>query len=104
MAYMVSQRTSELGIRMALVAQRGHIFGIVIGRGMTLTGIGIVIGIGAASLLTQLMRSLLFGVNPNDPIILAGVSLLLLTIALLACLVPARRAVLIDPLYALRAE
>ena len=104
MAYMVAQRTNEMGVRMALGAQRGHVLGLVLGRGMTLTLIGMTVGVSAALALTRLMRSLLFDVSPTDPVILTGVSVLLIVVALMACLIPARRAASVDPVQALRAE
>jgi putative ABC transport system permease protein len=103
-SYSVARRTQEIGIRMAVGARRGEVLALVIRRGMSLAVAGAAIGLGAALLLTRLMRALLYGVNPDDPAILAGVSLLLVFIALVACIVPARRAAGIDPVQALRNE
>jgi predicted permease len=104
MAYLVSQRTQEIGIRMALGARRGDVLGLVLWRGARLTLIGAAIGLCSAMALTRLMRSLLFDVSPTDPIVLGSVSLLLIAVALAACLIPARRAASIDPMRALRTE
>jgi predicted permease len=104
MAYLVSQRTQELGIRMALGAQRSNILGLVIGKGMKLTLVGIAIGLIAGLALTHLMESLLFGVTPTDPLTLSAVALFLLLVALSACYLPARHAASIDPIRALRTE
>jgi ABC-type antimicrobial peptide transport system permease subunit len=104
MAYLVSQRTQEMGIRMALGAQRSNVILLVLRRGAGLTLIGIGCGIGSAWGLTHLMTSLLFGVSPTDPAILLCVSVLLVLVAMAACIVPAFRAASIDPMKALRTE
>ena len=104
MAYLVSQRTQEVGIRMALGAQRKDILGLVFGRGMRLTAMGICAGVLAALALTRLMGQLLFDVSPTDPVTLSAVVLLLALMALIACYVPAVRAMRIDPMRALRTE
>jgi predicted permease len=104
MAYSVTARTREIGIRMALGAQTGDVLKHVLKQGLALTLIGIAIGLAAAFALTRLMGSLLFGVSPNDALTFALVSLSLAAVALLACYLPARRATKIDPLAALRHE
>jgi putative ABC transport system permease protein len=104
MAYLVAQQNHEFGVRAALGAGPGDIFGLVLGRGIKLTATGVGIGIAAALLVTRLMRSLLFGVSSFDPLTLGGVVLLLTLIALAACYVPARRAMRIDPMVALHFE
>jgi len=104
MAYLVRQRTQEIGIRMALGAQRGDVVSLVLWRGARLTLAGAGIGVGATLIFTPLMRSLLFDVSPSDPLILGCGSLLLIAVALAACLIPARRAASIDPMRALRTE
>ncbi|MFN0124462.1 MAG: FtsX-like permease family protein, partial [Blastocatellia bacterium] len=103
-SYAVTQRTSELGLRVALGAQSRDVLRLVLGQGMRLAGFGIVIGLVAALALTRLMTSLLFAVNPYDPLTFGGVALLLAVVALLACWVPARRAMKVDPIIALRCE
>lgn len=104
LSYVVGQRTQEIGIRMALGAQRGDVLRAFLGDGVRLTLIGIAIGAAAALVLTRLMSSMLFEVKPTDPLTFAGVAILLCLIALLACYIPARRAASVDPLQALRSE
>jgi ABC-type antimicrobial peptide transport system permease subunit len=107
MAYAVSQRTHEIGIRMALGADRRDVLLMVVRQGMILTVIGIALGLGAAYVLTKYLESLtsmLFGVEPRDPGTFAVTTVLLAAVALIACLVPARRATRVDPLTALRYE
>jgi putative ABC transport system permease protein len=101
-AYAVSQRTQEIGVRMAVGAGRGDVMWMVLGEGMTLAAIGVVIGLGAAVALAQYTASMLFGVTPLDAVSYAATAAVLLAVAALACYVPARRASSIDPLQALR--
>jgi len=101
---VVRQRTAEIGVRMALGAQATSIFGLVIGQGALLSGIGIVLGATAALALTRLMRSMLVGVAPSDPLTFVGVAGLFFAIAIVACWLPARRAAALDPSTALRDE
>ncbi len=102
MAYSVAQRRQEIGIRMALGAQKGDVLRLVVGGGMRLTALGVLIGVSGAFALTRLLGNLLYGVGSFDPITLGGVAILLGTIALLACWLPAQRAAGVNPLTALR--
>jgi predicted permease len=104
MSYLVSQQTREIGIRMALGADRRQILSLVIVPGLKLTLTGVVIGIGAALALTRFMRGYLFGISASDPVTFVSVAVLLTAVALTACLIPARRAMRVDPLVALRYE
>ena len=104
MAYSVAQRTQEIGVRMALGAQRLHVLRLVFTQGFVLLIIGTVIGLGGAFGLTRLLRTLLFEITPTDPLTYSGVVGLLVVVAFLACYIPARRATKVDPLVALRYE
>jgi putative ABC transport system permease protein len=103
-AFSVGQRTQEIGIRVALGARRTAVMWMVLKQGLILTTVGLTLGIAGAFALTRLMSGLLFGVQPTDPLTFGAVSLILILIATLACLLPARRALAIDPIVALRSE
>jgi putative ABC transport system permease protein len=103
-AYSVTQRTHEIGIRLALGAERRDVLSLVLRQGMRLTGIGVLAGLAGAFALTRLMHGLLFGISPTDLLTFAAIPLLLTGVALLACWLPARRATKVDPLIGLRHE
>ena len=104
MSYLVSQRTGEIGIRMALGARPMDVLGLVVRKAMLLAGVGVVLGMAAATAATRLMSSLLFGVQARDPMVFAVAPLVLIAVAMLASYIPARRASRVDPLVALRME
>jgi putative ABC transport system permease protein len=104
MAYSVSRRTREIGLRVALGARPRAVLGMILGQGMRTILVGLAIGLAASLLLTRAMVSMLFGITAADPLTFAGVILLLLAAALLACYIPARRAANVDPMVALRYE
>ena len=104
LSYVVTQQRREIGIRMALGAERGLVLRSVMGHGLKLTSVGLVVGLSGAQALTRLMEALLFGVRPSDPATLAGVAALIMAVAAAACLVPAVRATRVDPMVALRDE
>jgi putative ABC transport system permease protein len=104
MAYSVAQRTSEIGIRIALGAAQSSIFRLIVGQAMTLVAISVVIGLAGAFAATRLLNSLLFGVGASDPFTFVAIVLLVSIVAFLAAWLPARRASRVDPVVALRAE
>jgi len=104
MAYSVSQRTAEIGLRVALGAQRTHVLKLILGQGLKLALLGVAIGLTAVWCLTRLLANLLFGVSATDPATIVSISLLFMGVALLACLLPGRRALAVDPIQALRTE
>ena len=104
LSYAVTERRQEIGIRMALGASRGSVLGIVLKHGLTLAGIGLAIGLAASLGLTRLLQAQLFDVQPSDPVTMAAVSLFIAAVAIVACLVPARRATMVDPMIVLRQD
>jgi putative ABC transport system permease protein len=103
-SYLVSERTHEIGIRIALGAESGSILQMVLRQGLGLAIAGAAVGLVCALIVSHLMAGLLYGVRPTDPLTFAGVALLLIGVAVLACYIPARRAIRVDPLMALRHE
>jgi putative ABC transport system permease protein len=103
-SYSVAQRTQEIGIRVALGAQRADVFRLVVGQGLRQSALGLVLGLGAAFAVTRTMASLLYGVSATDPPTFGGTSLVMLLVTCAACYIPARRATQVDPLVALRYE
>ncbi|MDE3136412.1 MAG: FtsX-like permease family protein, partial [Acidobacteriota bacterium] len=104
MSYGVSQRTHEIGVRMAIGASPGAVMKLILGEGLRLVALGLAIGVAGAFALTRSLSSLLYGVGAGDPLTFAGVAVVLAVVALAACAVPARRAMRVDPMLALREE
>ena len=103
-AYSVAERTHEIGIRVALGASRGDVAGMVMGQGMMMTGVGLALGLAGAAFATRSLAALLYGIGPGDPVTLGGAAMTLGVVALAACYIPARRAMRVDPMVALRHE
>jgi ABC-type antimicrobial peptide transport system permease subunit len=104
LSYLTGQRAHEFGVRLALGAGRAEIFRLVVTRGLMMAGLGIVVGTLAALWLTRIIAKLLIGVRPTDPLTFAAVAAFLLIVVFVACLVPARRAMRVDPLVSLRQD
>jgi putative ABC transport system permease protein len=104
LAYSVARRTSEIGVRMALGASRAQVTRLVVGEGLRLCGLGVLLGLAGSVPLTRLLGGVLFGVGPSDPVALASASAALVLVAVLACYIPARRALSVDPMTTLRHE
>ena len=102
MSYSVAQQTREIGIRMALGAQRSDVLKMTVGQGLRLVLTGVAIGLAAAFVLTRVMATLLFGVSPTDPLTFVSISIVLIGVAVLASYIPALRATRVDPMFALR--
>jgi ABC-type antimicrobial peptide transport system permease subunit len=102
MAYSVTQRAKEIGIRKALGAQRGNILALVVGHGLRLAAFGLLLGMCGAFALTRVLQGLLFQISPNDPTTYVGIALLFIAVTLVASYIPARRAACLDPLIMLR--
>ena len=104
LAFLVGERTVEIGVRMALGAEPGQVVGLVVRQGLGMTAAGVVVGLATALLAAHSLRSLLFGVSPLDPLTLAAACAALAIVGAAACYLPARRAARVDPMVALRAE
>ena len=104
LSYSVSQRTQEIGVRMALGAERSHVLRLVLGQGVRLAAMGVVLGLVGAFGVTRYLKTILYNVTPTDPVSFAGVAGFLTLVAIIASYVPARRAMAVDPLIALRNE
>jgi putative ABC transport system permease protein len=104
MSYIVSQRTSEIGVRLALGADPGHVAGMIVRQGGSVACAGVVVGLGLAYAGSRFVASLLYGVSARDPAVFAATTVLLSTVALVACWLPARRGARLNPLEALRTE
>jgi putative ABC transport system permease protein len=103
-SYLVSQRTQEIGVRMALGAQRSRVVGMIMSEGLSMTAAGVLIGAVAGFALLRVGQGMLYGVTTNDPVAVGGAALVLLVVAAVACFFPARRAARIDPMNALRVD
>jgi ABC-type antimicrobial peptide transport system permease subunit len=104
LSYIAGRRIQEIGVRIALGAQRGDVLRMVLGAGAKMTALGLIIGLLASLALTRLMATLLFGISATDPFTFLAVAVLLSAVALFACYIPARRATRVDPVVALRFE
>jgi len=104
LSYLTTQRTPDIGLRIAVGAQRSHLLRLVFFEGLRPALIGLIFGIAASALATQLLRSMLYGTRPLDPVAFAGAATILMAVSVLACLIPAWRASRIDPIQALRTE
>jgi putative ABC transport system permease protein len=104
LSYSIAQRTREIGLRVAFGAERGSVLRLIVGDGVRLAFVGIIAGIAAAMALTRLMTDLLYGIRPTDPITFGAVTALLAATSVLACYIPAQRAMKLDPVVALRHE
>ena len=104
LSYSVSQRVQEIGVRVALGAERSDVLRLIVGQGMRLAGWGILGGVIGAAAVTWIIRSILFNVTPTDPVSFGGVAMFLGLVAMLASYIPARRALRVDPIVALRSE